>query len=259
MIVSAIIVLGLLGFIFAALLALAADYFRIEVDPRLTAISAALPGTNCGACGSAGCQQFAERLLKGEVRIDGCVAGGVTVAERLAKVLGVDLAVCAERRIAAVHCGASESQRRRKANYAGVKTCRAADLIDNGGLMCSYGCLGYGDCCPVCPFDAITMRDGLPAVDPVKCTACNKCVLECPRQIIALVPCGAPALIACSSHDGPAATRKNCPVGCIACKICEQAVPSVFAVVDNLAVIDYAKKDVNCDQAKTKCPTKCII
>jgi len=259
MILTAIIVLGLMGFIFAGLLGYAAGYFKIEEDPRIAQALALLPGTNCGACGSAGCRNFAERLIKGEVPVTGCVSGGPDVAAALAKFMGVEALQGLCKMTAAVHCGASESQRRKKANYSGVRTCAAADLVDSGGLRCGYGCLGYGDCFLVCPFDAIRMKDGLPVIDHNKCTACGKCVAACPRQIISLIPCDLGVLVACSSHDTGANTRKNCPVGCIACKICEREAPNVFKVVDNLAVMDYSKTDIDCSAAIEKCPTKCIV
>ena len=46
---------------------------------------------------------------------------------------------------------------------------------------------------------------------------------------------------------------------CIGCKICVKQVPEVFAVSDNLAVVDYTKTGVSCDAAIEKCPTKCIV
>jgi len=253
-----ILVLGLLGFIFASLLGLAASYFKVEEDPRLAQIVEALPGSNCGACGSASCHNFAERLLKGEVQVNGCVAGGEVVAKKLAEIMGVEeLAI--HKKIAAVHCGAKEDQRKKKAIYSGVKTCAAANLVDNGGLLCRYGCLGYGGCFEVCPFDAIKMVKGLPLIDPEKCTGCGKCVAACPRGIISLVPYDFRVVVACSSHDRGAETRKICPVGCIACKICEKQVSEVFKVVDNLAIIDYSKVGVDCTPAIEKCPVKCIV
>ncbi|MDD4179579.1 MAG: RnfABCDGE type electron transport complex subunit B [Candidatus Margulisbacteria bacterium] len=259
MIFTAIIVLGILGFIFAGALGLAADYFKVEEDPRLGPIVAILPGTNCGACGSASCHNFAEKLIKGEVQISGCVAGGPGVASALAKVMGVEEPTAAHKKVAAVHCGAKEGQRKRKANYAGVKSCAAADMVGGGGLMCGYGCLGYGDCYCVCPFDAIRMKDGLPVIDPDKCTSCGKCVDACPRKIISIIPHDFNVIVACSSRDSGAVTRKNCPVGCIACKICEREAPNVFKVIDNLAVMDYSRTDADCSAAIEKCPTKCIV
>jgi Na+-translocating ferredoxin:NAD+ oxidoreductase subunit B len=259
MILTAIIVLGILGFVFAALLALAAGYFRIEEDPRLGSILSILPGANCGACGSAGCRAFAEKLIKGEVAVSGCLAGGAEVAKALAKIMSLAEPAGARKLLATVHCGANEKARTRQAAYAGVPTCRAADLVAGGGLNCGYGCLGYGDCFCACPFDAIIMKAGLPVIRPDKCTACGKCVDACPRQIISLRPFDAPVVVACNSRDNGAYVRKICPVGCIACRICEKAVPEVFKVVDNLAEMDYSKSGVNCDEAVAKCPTKCIL
>jgi RnfABCDGE-type electron transport complex B subunit len=258
-ILTSILVLGILGFVFAALLALAADYFKIEEDPRITSVMAILPGRNCGVCGEAGCGVFAEKLIKGKVAVTGCLAGGASVAKKLAEVMGVEQPTDVHKYIVVLHCGAKETQRKTKASYSGVKTCRAANLVDGGGLLCSYGCLGYGDCSGVCPFDALTMKDGLPKVDPSKCTSCGKCVAECPRRIMAIIPYDFGVYIACSSQDRGAETRKICPVGCIACKICEKEVPEVFKVADNLAVMDYSKNSMNCESAMAKCPTKCIV
>jgi RnfABCDGE-type electron transport complex B subunit len=258
-ILTAILVLGILGFIFAGLLALAADYFRVKEDPRIAAIQAILPGINCGACGEPGCRAFAEKLAKGEVSVSGCFAGGVAVAEKLAQLMGAELVGDTHKKIAAVHCGAKENQRKKKALYAGVETCKAADLAGNAGMACVYGCMGYGDCVCVCPFDAIAMRDGLPVINAAKCTACGRCIVACPRKIISLIPADFQVVIACSSQDGGAITRKNCPVGCIACKICEKEAPTVFKIVDNLAVIDYNQEEIDCSSAISKCPTRCIV
>lgn len=258
MILTAIIVLGLLGFIFAALLGLAAGYFKVEEDPRLKSVLEILPGTNCGACGAGGCHDFAERVVKGELAVSGCIVGGEEVAKKVAAIMGVE-GHEVHKKAAAVHCGAKENQRKKKANYSGVKTCLGANIVDGGGLLCRYGCLGYSDCFCVCPFDAIKMVEGLPVIDPEKCTACGKCVAACPRKIISLIPYEFRVVIACSSRDRGAETRKICPVGCIACKICEREVPDVFKVVDNLAVMDYSKTGSNCDPAIENCPTKCIL
>jgi len=257
-IIVSILVLGILGFTFAALLALAAGYFKIEEDPRVTAIIAILPGANCGACGAGGCRDFGEKVAKGQIVVSGCVVGGAEVAKKVAAIMGTE-GFEVRKKVTAVHCGAKENQRKRKANYYGVKTCLAADIIDGGGLLCSYGCLGFGDCACVCPFDALHMRDGLPVTDSEKCTSCGKCIAACPRKILSLKPYDFRVVVACSSHDTGAVTRKICLVGCIACRICEKEVPEVFKVVDNLAVMDYSKAGVDCDPAIKKCPTKCIV
>jgi Na+-translocating ferredoxin:NAD+ oxidoreductase subunit B len=258
LILIAILVLGIMGLVFAGLLGFAADYLQVEEDLRVTAVLAVLPGGNCGACGCAGCRDFSEKLILGEMGVSGCIAGGATVGEKVAAIMGVE-AVAFDRKVAAVHCGAKFDQRRSKAHYTGVETCLAVSMVDGGGLACGFGCLGHGDCRVSCPFDAIRMQDGLPVVDPEKCTACGNCVSACPRKIISLRPHDTPVVIACSSHDTGAVVRKICPVGCIACKLCVKQEPEVFSVTDNLALLDYAKTGANCDAAIEKCPTKCIV
>lgn len=260
--VLSIVVLGGLGLIFAALLAVAADYFRVAEDPRVAQILAILPGSNCGACGVAGCRTFAEKLTAGEVVVSGCVSGGVSVVQKLAELMGVEQPTDIHKKIAAVHCWAKSGQRKILARYSGAMTCRSADLVAGGGLMCRYGCLGYADCVPVCPFDAIKMEQGLPVIDPDRCTSCALCVAACPRQIIDIIPFTKRVIVACSSRDSGAVTRKNCPVGCIACKMCEKEAPEIFKLSDNLARIDYNRLDeagAECEVAINKCPTKCIV
>ena len=48
---KAIAVLGILGFIFGALLSIASKIFAVEMDPLVGNILGVLPGANCGACG----------------------------------------------------------------------------------------------------------------------------------------------------------------------------------------------------------------
>ena len=60
---SAIAVMTGLGLFFAAVLALAYRFLRVEEDPRLEVVEELLPGNNCGACGQPGCAAFAEKLL----------------------------------------------------------------------------------------------------------------------------------------------------------------------------------------------------
>lgn len=247
-----------MGIVFAGLLGFAADYFHVEEDQRMTAVLAVLPGGNCGACGFAGCRDFSEKLILGQAGVGGCIAGGATVGEKVAAIMGVEAAPF-DRKVAAVHCGAKQEQRVPKAHYTGVETCLAVSMVDGGGLACSFGCLGHGDCRASCLFDAIRMQDGLPVIDPEKCTACGNCVTACPRKIISLRPHDVPVVVACSSHDAGAVVRKICPVGCIACKLCVKQAPELFSVSDNLASLDYAKTGEGCEAAIEKCPTKCIV
>jgi Na+-translocating ferredoxin:NAD+ oxidoreductase RNF subunit RnfB len=256
-IMASILILGMLGFIFAGLLGLAADYFKIEEDPRVVEILKILPGSNCGACGFAGCSALAQQIAAGTAPTNACTAGGNEVAQKIAALLG-GKTENVQKKLAAVHCGASSMQRKLKANYYGIEDCAAANMVDGGGLLCAYGCLGYGDCQKSCTFGAIAMQNGLPVINLALCTGCGKCVSACPREIITLRPAGFPVVIACASHERGGATRKICEVGCIACKICEKEVPEVFSVVDNLAVINYNKTETACASAILKCPPQCI-
>ncbi len=56
-----------LGVSLAILLAIANRFLFVYEDPRIDEVDSALPHANCGACGQAGCRQFAEKLIAGEV------------------------------------------------------------------------------------------------------------------------------------------------------------------------------------------------
>ena len=53
-ILLAILVMGVLGAIFGALLAYASKVFHVEVDPKQAAVRECLAGANCGGCGYPG-------------------------------------------------------------------------------------------------------------------------------------------------------------------------------------------------------------
>jgi Na+-translocating ferredoxin:NAD+ oxidoreductase RNF subunit RnfB len=252
-----------LGAFFAVILAWASKKLFVKDDPRVEKVEATLPGANCGACGSASCQLFAERLLSKEVTVNDCVPGGEKVAEQLASVLGVE-SQAAEKKIAVVHCGADSGEKKWRSDYQGLRTCQAGTLIAGGSLSCVYGCFGYGDCAQVCPFQAIVMEDGLPRIDGEKCTGCGVCVKACPRGIISLEPWdeSLPLIsVACSSLDKGKTVKSICSVGCIACKLCEKNCPELFKVEDNLARVDIRKikEDTDWKKPLEKCPPKCIV
>ncbi|MEE9542483.1 MAG: (Fe-S)-binding protein, partial [Thermodesulfobacteriota bacterium] len=72
----AIAAMGGLGFVFAAFLVLADKKLRVVENPLIVKLMDALPNTNCGACGAAGCHQLAERIAAGAEPINACTAGG---------------------------------------------------------------------------------------------------------------------------------------------------------------------------------------
>lgn len=52
-----------MGFVLAVILTIASKIFFVPVDETVTNLRAELPGANCGACGFAGCDDYALRLL----------------------------------------------------------------------------------------------------------------------------------------------------------------------------------------------------
>jgi len=256
-IITAVFVLGGLGLIFGLWLLFAQRIFHVETDPRVEQILGILPGINCGACGRAGCQGFAVALVKGDVDVAGCAPGGAQAHEQLAQILGVKVNEKAKT-IATLICGGGGACTN-KYNYEGVKTCVANEMVLGGVKSCLYGCLGFGDCVRICPFDAIVMGDDdLPKIDVNKCTACKKCIEICPKKVLVLSPANKFYHIKCNSSDKGAVAIRICKVSCIGCGKCVNECPeNAITLENNLAIIDY-DKCINCSKCYKVCPTKAI-
>lgn len=256
-IIVPVLTLAILGLLFGIGLALASKKFSVKTDARLEAILGLLPGANCGACGGAGCFGFAEKLLSGELPVEACRVNEEKKREQIAELLGQKIEKKV-RRIAVLHCNGGTKVKDRFL-YQGIADCVDANLVLGGQKECLYGCLGFGSCVKVCPFGAISMSaDALPIVDPDKCRACNKCVKACPKKLFTLIPVTGKVYVACRSRDSGKDTRAVCPVGCIACRLCEKACKfDAIKVVDNLAVIDY-HKCTSCGECVKACPMKTI-
>ena len=87
LVVYAVLVMGVLGAVFGAVLGFAAKVFHVEVDPREEAIAGCLPGANCGGCGFPGCGGYAAAVVKGEAPVNACAAGGAAVAAQIAEIV----------------------------------------------------------------------------------------------------------------------------------------------------------------------------
>ncbi len=214
---NAVMVLGGLGVFCGAALGLVSRFFGIKEDPRVAAVLNLLPGVNCGACGYAGCADYARAIVKQNAPGNLCAPGGHAAAEAIAAFLGVQ-AELRERQVAIVLCNGGSREARRKFAYNGVADCAAAMLVAGGDKACAYGCLGLGSCARVCPVNAIEITaNGLAVVHPELCIGCGKCVAACPRQLIRLVPESAGYHVLCRNKDRAPAVRKVCKVGCIGC------------------------------------------
>jgi electron transport complex protein RnfB len=259
MILTAIALLGVTGLLLGLGLAFSDRWLAVAVDPRVSAVRSALPGTNCGACGFPGCDGAAAAVVEGNAPVSVCVAGGQSAADAVAAVMGVAPGAV-EKKVAKVFCQGGEGRGVLKYRYAGVEDCHAAVLVAGGPKACSYACVGLGNCPRVCPYGAIAMgADSIPVVDPAKCTGCGLCVAECPKKVIRLVADAKRFHILCSSHDTGPAVKQVCSVGCIACTLCVKNCPSKAIAISNfLAVMDY-ERCTHAGACRQKCPTGTIV
>ena len=82
-------VLGITGVLMGLFLAYASKKFEVEVDPKVEAILAILPGVNCGACGYPGCSGYASGVALEGAKMTLCAPGGPKVAEKIGDIMGV--------------------------------------------------------------------------------------------------------------------------------------------------------------------------
>ena len=143
-IVAAILVLGILGAVFGAVLSVASKIFEVKKDPREEEILSHLAGANCGGCGYPGCGGCAAAILAGDAPVTACAPAGAENAAAIAKIMGQE-APSGERQVAFVRCNGGVNAKKRF-DYIGVKDCISATKVAAGPLECSFGCLGFGSC-----------------------------------------------------------------------------------------------------------------
>jgi Na+-translocating ferredoxin:NAD+ oxidoreductase RNF subunit RnfB len=249
-----------LGSGFALVLLIASEKLKVEVDPKIEQIHTALPNLDCGACGFAGCGQYAKAVLENPELIGQCAPGGAETSANIAEILNLQVSASGPQHRPVVHCRAHTEQKTFHAIYQGIQTCLAATALPNV-QACGFGCLGFGDCTRACKFDALHIVDGLAIVDYKKCTGCTACAKTCPRGLIEMVPFTSEniMIVGCNSKESGKSTRSICKVGCIGCGICAKQT-DLFSVKENLARIDYARYELNeqTETAMEKCPTKVI-
>ncbi len=259
-----IITLGIIGAVAAVILYLIAQKFKVIEDPRIDDIEAILPGANCGGCSVPGCRAFAEALVKADdISSFYCPVGGNGTMALVAKILGKEV-VAKDPLVAVVRCSGSPEHRPKTSVYDGATSCAVEHALYTGDTGCPHGCLGHGDCVVVCKFDAIYMNPvtGLPEVIDEKCTACNACVVACPRTIIELRkknPKDRKIFVSCINKEKGGIARKYCAVACIGCGKCVKVCTfDAITMENNLAYIDPVKCKL-CRKCPPECPTNAIL
>ena len=232
--------------------------FKVDVDEKITKILDNLAGANCGGCGCSGCGGFAAKLASGGADLGDCHVTSPEKKAEIAKLLGIELKD-EEPTVAVVHCNGGNENCAQKFEYKGNPTCAANASLLGGNKMCSYACLGCGDCKAVCPENAISVTDRLAQVDPDRCVSCGACINACPKKIIDRIPASAPVYVACSSKCKAKEVMGVCKVGCIACGKCARVCPhGAITMKDNLPVFDYTKC-TGCLTCVAQCPRHIII
>lgn len=255
-ILIAVLILGGVALLLGLMLSYASKVFAVPQDEKEIAIREALPGANCGACGYAGCDGYAEALNKGEAEPNLCAPGGSETAKALGEILGVEVSITPKK--AVVKCKGCLDNAQFRYDYSGLTSCASAMTIAGGPKDCSFGCLGLGDCMRACDFNAITIKNGLPQINLDICGGCGGCASACPKGIISIMEFPFKPTVLCKSKDKGAISRKVCKASCIGCGICaKNCEAGAITVTDFLAEID-PQKCTGCGACISKCPQKCI-
>jgi len=186
-----------------------------------------------------------------------CFPGKEEVAAKVAEITGKKMA-SVENVTAAIRCSRQDGNVKQELEYIGYNTCAAAALAYGGQWACKFACLGFGDCVSACPFDAMTLVNGMPEVDPVACVGCGTCVRTCPKGIIELIPSQARVWVPCSNKDAAKAVKAVCEVGCISCRMCVKVCPAkAVTLEDGIIKIDHKKCVEYGPECKEVCVEKC--
>jgi Na+-translocating ferredoxin:NAD+ oxidoreductase RNF subunit RnfB len=251
--------------LFAAVLALVLgltlgffkDFFAVPEDPTVTMLLEVLPGANCGACGYPGCESFAIAIAEGNAPANACTVGGQSTAAKIAEITGGEAGEVVET-VAVLACQGSSIHTKFRGNYTGVQTCRGAKL--SGGLkLCSWGCLGFGDCLKVCGFNALSItNNNLPVVDHSKCTGCGVCANECPQVLLKIIPRQQKGAMVLCSNVNPIKqmVAKTCKISCFKCGLCVKNCPENCINLDTYIPVVDLEKCNSCGNCVQKCPSK---
>ncbi|WP_320130843.1 RnfABCDGE type electron transport complex subunit B [uncultured Sphaerochaeta sp.] len=261
-ILLAVLVVAILGGIFGYGLSFAEKKLAVKKDEKILALEKIMPGANCGGCGFAGCNAYAAAVGNGIAEIGLCNPGGAALNVKMAEIMGQEVKVSETgKMVAHVMCGGNCEFTTKDYDYKGLTDCNAAALLFGGDNTCKSGCLHLGSCIAVCPVEAISKdKDGFIIVDEDLCIGCGKCSKICPNGVIQLMNAESEYVIDCNNHDPGGKVRKQCTVGCIGCKICENKFPESGCKVENfLSKFDQQVPHSQIAEAAEACPSKCIV
>ncbi|HHT84024.1 MAG: RnfABCDGE type electron transport complex subunit B [Christensenellales bacterium] len=257
-IVIPLIILGVMAAIFAVILAIAGIKLAVVQDERVEKITSLLTGANCGGCGYAGCQAFAQAIVEGNAKVTDCPSTTKENKALIAEIMGSELGEV-EQTIVVCACNGG-NRCLEKYEYQGYGDCASIELLAGGRKACPTGCIGAGKCSDVCPYHAVEVNsDGVAKIDQKRCVQCGTCIIACPKKLMKRLPAKAKIYIACSNHGKGKEVRSICKVGCMGCGLCAKVCEhDAIVLKDGLPVIDY-DKCVNCRKCVEKCPAKCIL
>ena len=94
LILTAALVMSVLGLIFGALLGVTGRVFKVPANEKAEALRECLPGANCGACGYPGCDGYAAAVADGKAEVGACAVGGPACAAKMGEIMGVSVNAC---------------------------------------------------------------------------------------------------------------------------------------------------------------------
>ncbi|MDR1251850.1 MAG: RnfABCDGE type electron transport complex subunit B [Treponema sp.] len=248
-----------LAFVLGTALGFFREFFAVPEDPLISRIREALPGANCGACGFPGCDNYAAAIAAGKAGVTSCSVGGPSVAEKIAAITGISGGAVLQT-VAVLACQGSSIHAPPRGKYTGLQTCWGAKLSTGSTKLCSWGCLGFGDCVKVCKFGALALNSekGLPVVEYSKCTGCRLCVNECPQGLLKSIPGDQKGAMTLCSNLNPIRqmVAKTCKIACIKCGLCVKNCPQQCISLDSYIPVVDLTRCISCGTCVEKCPTR---